>query len=77
MDALVELCADDKEALDFVLKYIDEHFNDIYDTNATNATARVFSFGSMRNEEYTPQYGKAVERRRISNKILKLKAKEA
>ena len=72
MDTLVKICADDEDTLDFVLENIDKHYNDIY---SVNSMGRMMSFGSMRNEEYTPGYAAAVERRRIRNKILK--AKEA
>ena len=71
IDALIELYPTDKEILDFVLKNIDKHYNDIYDTR--DILRRMMSLGSRRNEEYTPQYGRAIERRRIRNKILKLK----
>lgn len=74
MDLLVELCADDKEILDFVLENIDKHYNGIYKTDDLR---RMISFGTMRNEEYTPGYEEAVERRRIRNKILQLKNKGA
>lgn len=73
MDTLIKLCADDKEILDFVLENINKRYDDIYNTDI----GRVFFFGSMRNEEYTSQYGAAVERRRIKNTILQLKNKEA
>lgn len=73
MNALIDLFPNDNELLDFVLENLNKRYDNIY----TMAGGRVFSFGSMRLEEYTPQYGEAVERRRIRNKILKLKAKEA
>ena len=73
MDALIKLCADDKETLNFVLENINKRYDDIYNADM----GRVFFFGSIRKEEYTPQYGAAVERRRIKNTILQLKAKEA
>ena len=73
MDTLIDLFPNDNETLDFVLENINKRYDNIY----TMGAGRVFSFGSMRLEEYTPQYGEAVERRRIRNKILQLKAKEA
>ena len=74
MDTLVKICADDEKILDFVLENIDKHYNNIY---STDSMERMMTFGSMRIEEYTPGYAAAVERRRIRNKILKLKAKGA
>lgn len=74
MDTLVKICADDEKILDFVLENIDKHYNDIYNTESMG---RMMTFGSMRTEEYTPGYAAAVERRRIRNNILKLKAREA
>lgn len=72
MDTLIDLYPNDNELLDFVLENINKRYDDIYVTSAGR-----FAFGSLRAEEYTPQYGEAVERRRIRNKILQLKAKEA
>ena len=72
MDALIDLFPNDNELLDFVLENVNKRYDNIYITNAGR-----FAFGSLRVEEYTPQYGEAVERRRIRNKILQLKAKEA
>lgn len=66
MDVLVETCAGDEKILDFVLKNIDKHHNNIY-----------FSYHIRDAAEYTSRYADAVERRRIRNKILQLKAKEA
>ena len=72
LDALIDLFPKDNELLDFVLENVNKIYDNIYITNAGR-----FAFGSLRVEEYTPQYGEAVERRRIRNKILQLKAKEA
>ncbi|MBR2774937.1 MAG: sel1 repeat family protein [Selenomonadaceae bacterium] len=72
MNVLIDLFPNDNETLDFVLENINKRYDNIYITSAGR-----FAFGSMRVEEYTPQYGEAVERRRIRNKILQLKAKEA
>lgn len=72
LDRLVELCSEDEETLDFVLKIIDGRYNDIY--SSKDWFSRTIFFGSRRNEEYTPRYADALERRRIKNKILKLRA---
>ena len=64
--------AGDEETLDFVLKIIDGRYNDIY--SSKDWFSRTIYFGSRRNEEYTPRYADALERRRIKNKILKLRA---
>ena len=66
MDVLVETCAGDEEILNFVLENIDKHHNNIY-----------FSYHIRDAADYTSEYDNAVERRRIRNKILQLKAKEA
>lgn len=71
MDALIDLCPNDEEILNFVLEIIDKHYNEIY-TGHSGA----LPFDSIRMSEYLPAQDKAIERRRIKNKILKLKAKE-
>ena len=71
MDKLVDLCPNDKETLDFVLEVIDEKYNEIY--VATNGISQMMSFGSSRLSEFLPEQDRAIERRRIRNKILKLK----
>ena len=72
MNVLIDLFPNDNETLDFVLENLNKRYDNIYITSVGR-----FAFGSMRLEEYTPQYGEAVERRKIRNKILQLKAKEA
>lgn len=76
MDVLVETCAGDEKILNFVLENIEQHHNDIY---STDDVRRILCFGGsiIDASEYTPRYADAVERRRIRNKILQLKAKEA
>ncbi len=71
MESLVELRPADKEILDFVLEIIDKKYNDIY--TSTNMMAQMMTFGSSRIGEYLPGQARAIERRRIRNKILKLK----
>ena len=71
MESLVDLCPDDKEILNFVLEIIDKQYNDIYVMK--NALAQIMVFGSSRIGEYLPGQERAIERRRIKNKILKLK----
>lgn len=71
MESLVELCPADKEILNFVLEVIDKKYNDIYTTE--NMFAQMMTFGSSRIGEYLPGQAMAIERRRIKNKILKLK----
>ncbi|MBR0060006.1 MAG: hypothetical protein IJP68_00855 [Selenomonadaceae bacterium] len=71
MESLVDLCPRDKEILDFVLEIIDKQYNDIYATE--NMFAQMMTFGSSRIGEYLPGQARAIERRRIKNKILRLK----
>ena len=78
MEEIVNMCEagkgvkeNDSEILDEVLKIIEKNYNDIYST--TDFFGRTFYLGSRRNEEYTPQYSQAIERRRIANRIRKLK----
>lgn len=73
MDKLVDLCPDDEEILNFVLEVIDKQYNKIY--FHTNSLAKIMTFGSTRMSEYLPGQAEAIERCRIRNKILKLKAK--
>ena len=72
MESLVDLCPDDKEILDFVLEIIDKQYNGIY-LQANGDFRQMMTFGSSRISEYLPGQEKAIERRRIRNKILKLK----
>lgn len=78
MEEIVNMCEvgegvkeNDSEILDEVLKIIEKNYNNIYST--TDFFGRTFYLGSRRNEEYTPQYAQAIERRRIANRIRKLK----
>ena len=71
MESLVDLCHADKEILNFVLEVIDKKYNDIYATE--NMFAQMMTFGSSRIGEYLPGQERAIERRKIKNKILKLK----
>jgi len=76
MDALVEICADDEEILDFVLKNIEKHYNDI--SNLDDLRHMLYLGAHIIDAaNYTLSYAEAIERRRIRNKILQLKAKEA
>lgn len=76
MDALVEICADDEEILDFVLKNIEKHYNDI--SNLDDLRHMLYLGAHIIDAaNYTSSYAEAIERRRIRNKILQLKAKEA
>ena len=69
MDKLVDLCPDDEEILNLVLEVIDKKYNEIY-----TGHLGILPFGSTRMSECTPAQLEAIERRRIRNKILKLKA---
>ena len=71
MESLVDLRPADKKILDFVLEVIDKKYNNIYATE--NMFAQMMTFGSSRIGEYLPGQERAIERRRIRNKILKLK----
>ena len=76
MDALVEICAGDEEILDFVLKNIEKHYNDI--SNLDDLRHMLYLGAHIIDAaNYTLSYAEAIERRRIRNKILQLKAKEA
>ena len=72
MEKLVDLCSDDGKILNFVLEIIDEKYNKIY--VSSDFFAQMMNFGSSRLSEFLPEQEKAIERRRIKNKILKLKA---
>ena len=72
MERLVELCPSDEKILNFVLEIIDKQYNEIYFMG--NIIGQTMVFGSGRLSEYLPGQAKAIERRRIKNKILKLKA---
>ncbi len=72
MERLVDLCPNDAEILDAVLEIIDAQYNEIY--FMCNVLEQVRSFGSHRLSEFFPGQAAAIERRRIRNKILKLKS---
>ena len=70
MDALIELRPNDRQILNFILEIIDKHYNEIY--VATDEIKSLRIFGSSDMSEYLPEQERAIERRRIKNKILKL-----
>ena len=72
METLVDLCSDDEKILNFVLEVIDKKYNEIY--VSSDFFAQTMNFGSSRLSEFLPEQDRAIERRRIKNKILKLKA---
>ena len=71
MEKIVDMAADDKDTLNFVLELIDKCFNEIYQMN--NFT-RVFAFQTYRYNECTWEYLQAIERRRIAARIRKILA---
>lgn len=72
MERLVDMCPNDAEILDAVSEIIDEQYNEIY--FVLNVIEQVRSFGSHRLSDFLPGQAAAIERRRIRNKILKLKS---
>ena len=71
MEKIVDMAADDKDTLNFVLELINKCFNEIYQMDNF---ARVFVFQTYRYNECTWEYLQAVERRRIAARIKKILA---
>ena len=74
MEKIVDLAADDKETLNFVLNLINKCYNEIYLIDRGNIFARTMVFRTRRHNECTWEYLQAVERRRIAARIRKLLA---
>ena len=73
MEKIVDMAAEDKDSLNFVLELINKCFNEIYQMDNF---ARVFVFQTYRYNECTWEYLQAVERRRIAARIKKILAED-
>ena len=69
MEKAVDLCVgtDDRATLNEIAKIIQSYYNDIYTTK--NFLGRMMCFGSSKPYEYLNEYARAIERRRIFNRI--------
>ena len=74
MEKIVDMAANDKDTLKFILNLIDETYNEIYLIDRGNIIARTLIFQTRRHNECTWEYLQAVERRRIAARIRKLLA---
>lgn len=71
---MVERVQCDKDALKFILKLINERYNEIYQINRGNIFARTLEFQTRRHNECTWEYLQAIERRRIAARIRRILA---
>ena len=69
MEKAVYLCigTDDRATLNEIAEIIQSYYNDIYTTK--NFLGRMMCFGSSKPYEYLNEYARAIERRRIFNRI--------
>ena len=74
MERIVDMAAEDKDTLNFVLNLINKCYNEIYQIDSGNIFARTLVFRTRRHNECTWEYLQAVERRRIAARIRKLLA---
>ena len=74
MEKIVDMAANDKDTLNFVLNLIDKTYNEIYLIDRGNIFARTLVFRTRRHNECTWEYLQAVERRKIAARIRKLLA---
>ena len=74
MEKIVDMAANDKDTLNFILNLIDKTYNEIYLIDRGNIFARTLVFRTRRHNECTWEYLQAVERRRIAARICKLLA---
>ena len=74
MEKIVDMAADDKDTLNFVLELINKCYNEIYLIDSGNIFARTLVFHTRRHNECTWEYLQAVERRRIAARIRKILA---
>lgn len=74
MERIVDMAADDKDALNFILNLINKCYNEIYLIDSGNIFARTMVFRTRRHNECTWEYLQAIERRRIAARIRKLLA---
>lgn len=75
LENAVNICEEknDLATLKEITEIIQSRYNDIYDT--TDFLRRMWYFGSNRTTEYLPEYARAIERRRIFNRIQKILSK--
>ena len=74
MSQLSQGTENDEVTLDFILDIINKQFNEIYFINSGNIWGRILKLGTRRHNECTMQYLKAIERRRIANRIRRIKS---
>ena len=74
MERIVNMAADDKDTLNFILNLINKCYNEIYLIDSGNIFARTLVFRTRRHNECTWEYLQAIERRRIAARIRKLLA---
>ena len=72
MQNAVNICEEKKDfaALKEIAEIIQSRYTDIY--NNTDFLRRMWYFGSSGTTEYLPEYARAIERRRIFNRIQKI-----
>ena len=72
MQNAVNICEEKKDfaALKEIAEIIQSRYNDIY--NNTDFLRRMWYFGSSGTTEYLPEYARAIERRKIFNRIQKI-----
>ena len=75
LENAVNICEEknDLATLKEIAEIIQSRYNDIYDT--TDFLQRMWYFGSSSTTEYLPEYARAIERRRIFNRIQKILSK--
>ena len=71
---MVERGQCNKDTLNFILKLINNRYNEIYQINRGNIFARTLEFQTRRHNECTMEYLQAIERRRIAARIRKILA---
>ena len=72
MERIVDMAADDKDTLNFILNLINKCYNEIYLIDSGNIFARTLVFQTRRHNECTWEYLQAIERRRIAARIRRI-----
>lgn len=79
MEKIVDMCErgqgvvkNDNDTLNFILKLINNRYNEIYQINRGNILARTWELQTRRHNELTSETLQAIERRRIAARIRKL-----
>ena len=72
MERIVDMAADDKDTINFVLELINKCYNEIYLIDRGNIFARTLVFQTRRHNECTWEYLQAIERRRIAARIRRI-----